>query len=377
MPKAKGGIVRDGNKWKISTTITINGRRQKIHKRGFESAYAAELALNDIKNKIDFVHGTSKNDYLSSALEDYYNYLETSFKTTTFYSVKGMLDKYVKNRYEIAKIKNITSYSELTAFREDINKLEIQTKYKNKVLRAYRNFITYCHQRSMATHEAIKNASLLLEPFREMQVVEKNEKPVWSPSEFKAFLSVIPRDSMDYVLFALWGHIGARIGEIRGLQVKHFNINRSTIFIEQAVVSKTGKGVYEISTPKNKSSVRKVPLSISISTLLIDYINSLELDNNCFLFSTAEAHDKPIGETTLRRIIQKYAKEANVKTIPPHSIRHSNITWLLLGTKSIEEIGQVSERVGHSNKTVTLNVYFHINKTDNKNLLETLSFMDD
>jgi integrase len=67
---------------------------------------------------------------------------------------------------------------------------------------------------------------------------------------------------------------------------------------------------------------------------------------------------------------------AGVKYISVHGIRHSNTTWLLKGEHSMEEIGIISERLGHSNKTTTLNIYYHINKKGRQNILKTLSFLD-
>lgn len=105
----------------------------------------------------------------------------------------------------------------------------------------------------------------------------------------------------------------------------------------------------------------------------MDYIESLKLNENDFIFY-GQSKQIPLSENSIRSAQKKYSTLANVPYIKPHGIRHSNTTWLLTSISSLNEIGDVSERLGHSSKKVTLDIYFHINKIKNKNLIDIVDF---
>ena len=77
---------------------------------------------------------------------------------------------------------------------------------------------------------------------------------------------------------------------------------------------------------------------------------------------------------SIRRKLNKHAKEASVPIIPIHSLRHSNVTWLLSNPNlTIAEVSKISERLGHESKKVTLDIYYHlVNNVNDDNILEVL-----
>ena len=90
----------------------------------------------------------------------------------------------------------------------------------------------------------------------------------------------------------------------------------------------------------------------------------------CFLFFGSS----PIGEMTIRRVMESHIEASGVTKITVHGIRHSNATWLLNNPNlSMAEIGKISERLGHESKKVTLDIYYHLVKNvDDKNILSAL-----
>jgi integrase len=59
----------------------------------------------------------------------------------------------------------------------------------------------------------------------------------------------------------------------------------------------------------------------------------------------------------------KFQFENGLAHIPPHSLRHTNITLQLLAGVPIKA---VSQRVGHASENITLNIYTHLSKDDDK-----------
>lgn len=78
---------------------------------------------------------------------------------------------------------------------------------------------------------------------------------------------------------------------------------------------------------------------------------------------------KPLSPSTIERKKNNYCKIANVKQIRIHDFRHSHCTILI--SKGIP-INIVSERLGHSNISMTLDNYTHILNKDKKRVLKTL-----
>ena len=64
-----------------------------------------------------------------------------------------------------------------------------------------------------------------------------------------------------------------------------------------------------------------------------------------------------MNPANLRRTFNRLIKKAEVKKITFHALRHTHATWLL--SKGIN-IKVISERLGHSNIKVTLDVYSHV-----------------
>lgn len=376
MPRKRPGIVKGNNgKWDVNTSFTINGVKQHIHLRGFDSeneAYIAKSkAINDIRNSATLHQSQVIGDILSS----YIDYIKGSLKPSSLYRVRIMLSKYL-NGVLCENIHDFSQYSKLMNFKKSIDSIDAKVVYKNRVLKTIKSLFDYAYQRGLLTSQQYGNINLTLAPFNTEAFLErKQEQLIWTKTEFRNFLDVIPKTHRDYLLFALWGQLGARIGEIRGLQVKHILFEESQIEIEHQISSKLGLNKWMITTPKTASSIRKVSITSDMTKLLKEYTENLKINGSHFLFSGHGSNNlTPLSENSIRMAIRKYSKIAGVKEITTHGIRHSNTTWLLTGDLSLEDIGKVSERLGHSSKATTLNTYFHINKKENSSILKSLEF---
>ena len=125
-----------------------------------------------------------------------------------------------------------------------------------------------------------------------------------------------------------------------------------------------------ITSPKTSKSTRHVTVSDRIANLLYMFIKDAGYKSEQFIFFG----DNPVGESTIRRIMDEHTKEARLPKMKIHGIRHSNATWLLNNPNlTMAEIGKISERLGHESKKVTLDIYYHLVKNiDDKNILSAL-----
>lgn len=379
MPKIRKGITKESNgKWSVNTNYSINGVNYRIHKRGFKTATEAEKAYNDEVRllKMRFDSGNTTFFNVADLCDEYLSYIAPSLKETSLYRIRVLLKKHLANFADLS-INDFCNYRNMQNFKLHISSLDDSSiAHKNRLLQIVKSFLNYAYQRGKISNENFNNVKLVLTPFNvDKEVQGSKEKQIWTKDQFKTFLSSIPKHDMYYVLFALWGQLGTRIGEIRALQVKHCHLVNGYIRIEQQVTSKIGKKSWIITTPKTKSSLRNVTITEEMALLLNDYIDSLKLTPSDFLFSAKINHDAPISENAIRLAIKKYSKMANVPEITTHGLRHSNTTWLLTGEDiPVEEIAKISERLGHSSKMTTLNIYLHINKKENSKILSSLKF---
>lgn len=115
---------------------------------------------------------------------------------------------------------------------------------------------------------------------------------------------------------------------------------------------------------------RTVKISKKLMDQLVIYMKVLNCkDPNCFLFFNRK---EPIGLQTIRRKFNDQIEKVGLPRITLHGIRHSNCTWLLSQNLSTQDIGKVSERLGHSSTKMTLDIYMGIHKEESKVINEML-----
>lgn len=147
---------------------------------------------------------------------------------------------------------------------------------------------------------------------------------------------------------------GARRGEICGLQWKDINFKENKITIAGNLCYTKDKGVY-LDTPKN-GKVRTVDVDASLMALL----QQLRRDQFQKFFApyvfTQEDYPDPMHPQSPTRYLKKFSVKYNVPDLHPHKLRHS---FASIAITNGADIASVSEKLGHSDKSVTLRMYTH------------------
>lgn len=151
--------------------------------------------------------------------------------------------------------------------------------------------------------------------------------------------------------------LGLRIGEVCGLQWGDFDLQAGILTVHRTVsriykVHQSTKVV--IQTPKTTSSFRQIPLPKELISLLQSLINGATPET-WFLSGKKE---KPVEPRCYRKSIQVYLRQANVRTIHPHLLRHTFATTCLQAGCDIKTL---SEILGHADANITLKRYVHSN----------------
>ena len=168
-------------------------------------------------------------------------------------------------------------------------------------------------------------------------------------------------------------YTGLRIGEVCGLKWKDIDFENRCLYVRrtiQRVKCNDGNKKSKLieSTPKSKSSIRKVPIPAFIIELLKGFYTN---DEDFILSRSTKLYDPRLLESSFSRLIKK----VGIKKIKYHALRHT------FATRSIEagvDIKTLSELLGHSSVDITLKTYVHTSDELKKKSIDKLvSYMQE
>lgn len=166
----------------------------------------------------------------------------------------------------------------------------------------------------------------------------------------KDFLSIA-------ILFGLFA--GLRIGEVAALQWGDYDFKGGVITVSKTAQriespsKEKSKTCLMITDPKTETSKRKVPVPKFINKIIKEYYYSLNnKSENYFILSNSNT---PIDPRTIQYGLKKICKNFD-SDINFHLLRHT------YATRCVEvgiDIKSLSEILGHSNVSITLDKYVH------------------
>lgn len=163
--------------------------------------------------------------------------------------------------------------------------------------------------------------------------------------------------------------LGLRIGEVCGLQWGDFDFEAGILTIQRTVCRifcGNGHTKVVIQTPKTRSSRREIPLPKSLLKLLQKLHGNFS--DQCWFLSGNET--KPVEPRCYRKSIQCYLKQAQIRKIHPHLLRHTFATTCLQAGCDIKTL---SELLGHASANVTLQRYVHSDMNRKRKELDRIS----
>jgi integrase len=204
-------------------------------------------------------------------------------------------------------------------------------------------------------------------PHREMEILNADE--------LKAVLAGM-RDSTIYTEIVTLLATGMRRGELVGLQNGDFDLDRGTVAIVRSV-EKTKAGGLRIKSPKTKHGKRTISLPASAVTVLRAHRKG-QLEARmaaglgrpaatAFTFGTLEG-----GVRDPDRLSQDWQRSMTARGLPSrplHALRHSHASSLIA---SGIDVVTVSRRLGHSNPSITMNVYSHLFKRNDDGVIAAI-----
>ncbi len=197
--------------------------------------------------------------------------------------------------------------------------------------------------------------------------------PVWTPDELTQYLLAV-KDDPHYVAFHLAAATGLRRGELLGLRWCDIDCERRQLRVVQALIE-VGHEL-TVGVPKTERSRRVVALDARTTDLLTAEREIAEcrqgFDDRDLLFKT-EAGD-PIHPALFSYYFSRSIRRAGVRRIRLHDLRHTHATHALQAGVHPKV---VSERLGHSTVTITLDTYMHVLPSMQRDAAEAVAALID
>ncbi len=191
----------------------------------------------------------------------------------------------------------------------------------------------------------------------------KKEMDVLTEVECGLFMNALKGERLE-TMFSFALATGLRPEEYLALQWKDVDFEKKTATVRRAVI-RLPKSKWYFSEPKTKSSIRILPLPVSLVKELRTHRRK-QNEERLKLGAAWQNHDlvfpsevgTPSTHSNITQVYKRVLKNAKLRTsLRLYDLRHTHATLLL---KAGVHAKVVSERLGHSTIALTLDVYSHV-----------------
>lgn len=343
-----------------------DGRWEARYKKGYDQnqkikyGYCYGHSYKEAKEKLD----RAKAEFIlypdirpiPSYKENFYNGClrwlkrnECRLKKSTFVKYHSILEKHIKPKLRAYPINKLNS--------DLISEFTDELLYKrNLAPKTVRDILAFVHE--VFTSIQTDNKNQLFSIKITYPKLERKQLRILSVEEQQCFVQFLLQDLDIYkfsILLTLF--TGLRIGEICGLQWKYISMKSNLLTVKYTVqriknldTSSTQKTILQLGSPKTESSIRTIPFTDQIKELFKKFQPS---NQDCFLLT---GNDQLIDPRKLQRKLKKYTHILGFKDVHFHTLRHT------FATRCVEigcDIKTLSEILGHSNISTTMNLYVH------------------
>lgn len=372
-PHVPGVFFREGS-WVIDLVRTVHGHRIHVYHQGYLSQKEAEEALPSL---VEQRIAEAKKGKASPTFEEFI----ALFKAYRLHHVRPstamQIDSMVRMHMEAFLGKPIaeTFHAPFVErwYRGLVEDPSISSQWKNKIISATRKMFEMAWKWKYLPPEDWTDVANALESIQESKR-KSREKEIWTPTQLKRFLSVLPPDSFDEAMFRLFCYLGARISEFTGLTWDCFDRKRGIIEIKQQVLYHGVHHFVLTEELKTSESYRRCKLDADTFEILFrHYERQTPRSEHEFIFpSTPATPNRPTAKSTLRRKMMGYMEKANVPIITPHGVRHTKATMLMAVCKNMAEVKAAAVFLGHS-ATMMIDTYGHAKEESTSKILARLT----
>ena len=359
----RGSVVKRGGTWSYVVDVgrdPVTGRRRQRWKGGYATKRDAERALAE---RIAGVDGVPVDDpgalTVGAYLDAWLCGVRPALKPSTGKSYAEIVRWYIQPRVGAVRLVDLNAFHLRALYAELLESGAVRSAgglSPGTVGGVHRVFRKACND-ALAAGMLVKNPMIGVRPPRS----EPPEMRTWSAADVHRFLDATRSDR----LFALWVLVlatGMRRGELAGLRWADVDLDAGRLAVRRSRVS-VGYQVHE-GEPKTRASRRSISLDARVLTVLGAHRRrQLEdrlawgpaWDNTGYVFTAEDG--RPLHPERIKVIFGQHVETAGLAKIRFHDLRHTSAT-LALAAGIHPKV--VSERLGHTNIAITLDLYSHV-----------------
>ena len=288
---------------------------------------------------------------------EWLEYKRNNVKESTYYNYMYNIERYLKPFFNQRNIDEISNYNDFIQELKEKYALETIKRIVN-VLKSILNYYQDEYNVILKT----KKITLPKAEKRKVKILSNKEKEKLE----KYCLEVNTLKSLGIIICL---NTGLRIGEICALKWKNIDLEEKIIYIEQTIqrvyIKQDKKSKIIIDKPKSSYSIRTIPMNKKVYNIL----KSIQKNYKESDFLLTGDSQKFVEPRNYQHNFQVFLKNSKIKHYKFHSLRHT------FATACIEvgmDIKSLSEILGHSNTTITLDIYVHSSDKIKKKYLEKL-----
>jgi len=321
--------------------IDWTGEKKQTQKRGFKTKREAQAWEREQLNRAASDLDMSFANFVEHYTED----MKTRIKENTWATKDHIIRTKLLPYFGKLKISNITAQQIITWQNELLNHKDENGKpYSPVYLKTVHN------QLSAIFNHAVRYYNLRENPCKKagsMGKKKNREMLFWTKEEYLKFADVMMDKPLSFYAFEMLYWCGIREGELLALTPADFDFKKGTVTINKSYQRLNRQDV--ITTPKTEKSNRTIKMPQFLTDEIQDYLKMLyDVGDNDRMFTVTKSY--------LHREMDRGAKEAGVKRIRIHDIRHSAVSLLIdMGFSATA----IADRVGHESIDITYN-YAHL-----------------
>ncbi|AEE95743.1 site-specific integrase [Mahella australiensis] len=356
----RGHIRKRGSTYSIVVDIgrDENGKRQQKWYSGYRTKKEAEKALDLLLAEIEkgeYVKPTNMTigEFLDEWLEEY---CKPKLAPKTYKSYSDTIRLYFKpilGRIELAKLKPITIQRYYNMLKEEGKLSDTTINYHHRLL-------------SKALKQAVKWQYISKNPCDAVDTPKKRnvEMKIWNIENVKKAEQVFANSPIFiHVMLAIY--TGMREGELCGLRWEDINFKDGTCTIRRTAQRVDKELIFK--EPKTDTSTRVVALPQNIIEMLKQekkkqaenkILLGSAYDNNYegYISVWEDGHFKE-PDYVSKKFHKMLAATPELPMIRFHDLRHTHASLMLASGANMKV---VSERLGHSQIGITMDLYSHV-----------------
>ena len=329
------------------------GERQQKLKRGF----ATKREAQEWEREFLMQKQADVTMSFESFAELYEKDVKPRLKENTWLTKESIIEKKILPYFAKRRLCDITA-KDVIEWQNEIR--EITDKSGRKYSQTYLK--TVHNQLSALFNHAVRYYGLKSNPAAiagNMGTEERKEMQFWTLEEYKKFSESMMDKTISFYAFEMLYWCGIREGEMLALTPKDFDFKAETVTINKSYQRLKGRDV--ITTPKTKKSNRTIKMPKFLCEEMQEYLG---------MFYDAGENDRifPVSKSYMHHEMDRGAKEAGVKRIRIHDLRHSHISLLIdMGFSAVA----IADRVGHESIEITYR-YAHLFPSKQKEMASKL-----